>query len=307
LIIPIRFLTPLPMAILLAGLGCDALPSGPAGLDAPDVASAYRADPPVATRPALLVTPEWLLDRLSRPNVTVLHFGSPAAFAAAHIPGAVLIDLADVHSVRNGVPFMLRPPESLRALLEGMGVATSDHVVVYGDGPLQGARGFHVLEYVGHPHVSLLDGGLPGWTAAGGPTSTDPTLLGVAGRIATPADPRTLATVEEVLRALDDPKILLLDARPPTLFTAGHIPGARSLPWSGLVEYTGVPRLKPVPELRALLRAAGADGQVSVVAYCTSGMMSSVLYFVARYLGHDVRLYDGSYLEWTALDLPTEP
>jgi len=68
-----------------------------------------------------------------------------------------------------------------------------------------------------------------------------------------------------------------------------------------------MPRLRPVPELRALFAQAGAGAPDEVVTYCTSGMMSSMSYVVARYLGYNVRLYDGSMFEWTALGFPLEP
>lgn len=40
-------------------------------------------------------------------------------------------------------------------------------------------------------------------------------------------------------------------------------------------------------------------------AYCMVGMRASVVYFVARYLGYDARLYDGSIVDWGRRGLPT--
>jgi thiosulfate/3-mercaptopyruvate sulfurtransferase len=122
-----------------------------------------------------------------------------------------------------------------------------------------------------------------------------------------PVRDERLVTVEWVQARLEDPRVDLIDARPASNFAVSHIPGATSLPLTELVESTAMPRLRPVPELRALYAQAGADASDEVVAYCTSGMMSSMGYFVARYLGYRVRLYDGSMLEWTALGLPVEP
>ena len=84
---------------------------------------------------------------------------------------------------------------------------------------------------------------------------------------------------------------------------AGHIDGARQLPWGSLVGPDG--RFLPVDQLRAKLAAAGAAPGKPVVSYCMVGMRASVVYFVARHLGLDARLYDGSIVDWSRRRLPT--
>jgi thiosulfate/3-mercaptopyruvate sulfurtransferase len=39
------------------------------------------------------------------------------------------------------------------------------------------------------------------------------------------------------------------------------------------------------------------------VTYCLVGYRASATYFVARLLGHAVKLYDGSYQDWSARKL----
>jgi thiosulfate/3-mercaptopyruvate sulfurtransferase len=62
------------------------------------------------------------------------------------------------------------------------------------------------------------------------------------------------------------------------------------------------PRLKPMHQLHhALWEPAGADASHvrTVVTYCRTGNQAALAYFVARYVGYrDVRLYDGSFIEW---------
>jgi thiosulfate/3-mercaptopyruvate sulfurtransferase len=298
-------LAALPLALPLLS-ACEAVITAPTSPTAPAVTEAVaqatvQPQPPVATRPHLLVSADWLLQQQRRPNIVVVHVGALATFAAGHIPGARFLDLGSLQGTYDEVPLILRPLGDLRAALETAGVSTSDHVIVYGDDPLRAARGFFVLEYLGHPRVSLLDGGLAAWAAGGGtvaqgaPTATRP------GRMVTPDWPSLNVSSAWVLANLDAENVILLDARPAAGFAAGHIPGANSLPWTDFVQ-AGL--LKPVPDLRELYAAAGARHRDLAIMYCTSGMMSSVSYFVARYLGFDVRLYDGSWLEWTALGLP---
>ena len=285
--------------------GCNGTPTEPGPLTSAQGPASDLGSPPVATPPGVLVSVDWLAEHRTRPNVVVLHVGALAAYNQGHVPGARFVNLASLQSTRNGVPLELNSPEVLRSVLEAAGVATSQHVVVTGDGPLPAARGFFILEYLGHPSVHLLDGGRAAWQAAYG-LSTEPATAERPGRMVTPVRDDRLVTAAWVQASLGDPRIKLLDARPPTDFAASRIPGALSLPWTQLVESTAMPRLRPVPELRALFAQTGAEPSDEVVTYCTSGMMSSMSYFAARYLGYRVRLYDGSMLEWTALGLPLE-
>jgi thiosulfate/3-mercaptopyruvate sulfurtransferase len=85
----------------------------------------------------------------------------------------------------------------------------------------------------------------------------------------------------------------------------GHLPGAKSLFWMGALVSRDDPVLKPMHFLHEeLWKPTGADqpGVRTIVTYCRTGMQASHAYFVARYLGYpDVRLYDGSFIEWAAL------
>lgn len=257
----------------------------------------------------LLAGTEWLATRLQDPTVVVLHVGTQANFNAGHIPGARFVNLAALQGTRDGVPLMLNDVAALREAFEAAGVSTASHVVVYGDGPLQAARGFFILDYLGHPRVSLLDGGKAVWAAESRPMST--TAAVVSRGSWTPAlRADRLVTAAGIRDRLQDPHMVLVDARPAPDYAGdvaataqlprpGHIPGAHNIPWSQMVVSTEMPKLLGRAELQALLAPTGARPGVDVVTYCTSGMMSSVAYFVARYLGHDVKLYDGSWFDWS--------
>ena len=110
--------------------------------------------------------------------------------------------------------------------------------------------------------------------------------------------------------------LALIDARPLQEYSgqrlsadvtkAGHIPGAVNVySMENLVSREN-PVLKPVSELRAIYRRAGVADGTRVVTYCRTGMQSSFDYFVAKYLGYDVRMYDASFYEWSREDLPVE-
>ena len=114
---------------------------------------------------------------------------------------------------------------------------------------------------------------------------------------------------------LSKPGVAILDARAAKFYTgedagqmprAGHIPHAKSIPFSTLVEDSNN-KFKSADALRALFAGAGVKQSDSVATYCHIGQQASLLYFVARYLGYDAHLYDGSFQDWSnRSELPVE-
>ncbi len=259
----------------------------------------------------LLVDAAWLVDNHHRPNVVIVHVArDTAAFREGQLPDARLLPVGDILVERDGVPNLLPEPAALEETVRGLGIASGDHVVLYGDmGGLAPARAFVTLDYLGHERVSLLDGGIDGWRAAGGRT-----LLGEAPSVAE-GDFRARVRSERVVDAewvrerLGDPSMALIDARPADYYhgreqgsmaRAGHIPGAENRFWQEDFDENG--RLLGDAELAARYAEAGASTDRTVVLYCGTGVQASHAYFVARHLGYDdVRIYDGSMAEWGTL------
>jgi thiosulfate/3-mercaptopyruvate sulfurtransferase len=177
------------------------------------------------------------------------------------------------------------------------------------------ARAFFTLDYLGHGHrVALLDGGLEKWQSEKRPVSTTDSNFSESA-----FTPRVnikavtfLQTVRDVSWQLTDGKItdtLLLDARPPDEFSGakpgdgisrgGHIPGAANLFWMENIISREDPVMKPRAELRKLYEAKGFISSQRVVAYCRTGGQAAHAYFTLKYLGYDVAMYDGSFIEWS--------
>jgi thiosulfate/3-mercaptopyruvate sulfurtransferase len=122
-----------------------------------------------------------------------------------------------------------------------------------------------------------------------------------------------VVSADWIKERLSSPRMTLLDARPDAEFTGadggmngahvkGHLPEARQLVWNTLLDSTGA--FLPDAELKKKFDAIGANAQTPLVSYCMVGMRASVTYFVARHLGYDARLYDGSIVDWTRRKLP---
>jgi len=269
---------------------------------------AATTDPATVTT-QVVVSAGWLADHLDDPDLVVLAVGrAPEEFATGHVPGARFVPLGDILGTRNGIPGQLAADADLVELLEATGVSDGSRVVVYG-APLEAARLFYTMEYVGLERVSVLDGGLAAWRAEGAAIST---ATASASRGTITVEPNRSVSVDGdwVAGHLDAGGISLVDARSPEEFSGarlsrgterpGHIPGATNLPWDGLLVSMQTPLLREPPDLERLLADAGVAPGDTVVTYCRTGMRAAVVYLAARTLGYETVLYDGSFLEWSA-------
>lgn len=231
------------------------------------------------------------------------------AWLAAHIPGAVFFDIDAVADTSSGLPHMLPSAEAFAEAAGRLGLAREAEIVVYdAQGIFSAPRVWWTLKVMGYPRVAVLDGGLKKWLAEGRPVETgevSPTPAAVSSSF----DPKTVRDFDAVRQALSNGDGQVVDARPSARFRgeapeprpglrAGHMPGARNLPWSAVVSEDGT--LKEPAELRAAFEGAGLDISRPVIASCGSGVSAAVLALALAQLGSDAAIYDGSWAEWGA-------
>lgn len=290
-------------------------------LDATGSKTSAAADKNV--RSEMLVTTEWLANHLKDPDVVVLCVsGSPGFYSEGHIPGARWINFADIVTKRGDVPNELPSVEQLEKVFRAAGVKDGSRLIIYGDNyNLLAARAYYTLDYLGlTEHAAMLDGGLNKWKNEARPLVTDiPEVTNPSGGVTPHVNKRILVDTAEIKAWTAQPSAnrpVLLDARPLDEYTGGrhsaevhklgHIPGAKHIYWQELLVSREDPVLLPAAELRKKFEESGAAPGKQVITYCRSGMQSSMDYFVAKYLGYIARMYDASFFEWSAEDLPAE-
>ncbi|MBL8207477.1 MAG: sulfurtransferase [Blastocatellia bacterium] len=273
------------------------------------------------TRTQMLVTTDWLAKNLNNPNVIVIQVGREQKdYVAGHLPNARFLPLNALVITRNKNANELPPVDKLKTLFANLGINNDSRVVLYGDNyNLLAARAYYTLDYLGFgDKAALLDGGLDKWKAEKRQLSTE--IFEVKPGNFTPRVNPNVIAVRDVVRDvswvtanLDAPNYALIDARPNDEYTGakadaslaklGHIPGAVSIFWmdKNLVSKEN-PVLKTPQELRQIYEAAGATQGKKVVSYCRTGVQASHTYFVAKYLGYEVAMYDGSFSEWVTLE-----
>ena len=268
-----------------------------------------------------LVTTEWVSQHLKDQDLVLLQVGEKKDYDAAHLPGAQFLP-REVFGVRDqaaNLTLQVPPANTLVAALAALGVSDSSRVVLYfgTDWVTPTARAYVTLDYLGlGDNTFIMDGGLPAWQAERRAVTTEVASPRV-GRLTAHPRPEVVADLAYVQAHLQDAGTIIIDSRTPEFFAgekpgsmprAGRIPGARNVPFSSLV--TDDNKLKDPASLRALLAAQGVTAGKSVITYCHIGQQASLDYFVAKSLGFPVRLYDGSFEEWSrhaALPVATGP
>jgi thiosulfate/3-mercaptopyruvate sulfurtransferase len=267
-----------------------------------------------------IVDTRWLREHLGEEGLAVVDcrwvLGEPGTgrrlWSWERIPGAAFLDVDGDLSAEPGPDgrHPLPEPTAFEEAARGAGIEAGSRVVAYDEAAEGGAaRLWWLLRHFGHTAVAVLDGGMRAWREAGGASE--------AGEASAARDPRgaleqgeaggargaaftTRPRSDDAVSAEELAGLRLLDARTPERFrgerepvdpVAGHIPGARNVPFAELVREG---RFLPPAQLRERL------GEEPFVAYCGSGITASNLVLAAAIAGVEARLYPGSWSEWIA-------
>lgn len=266
----------------------------------------------------VLLTPAELQGMMG-PGVVVIDTRSPDAFAAGHIPGAV-----NVHEIFTYLA--TSTPDGMAALRQkfadafgAAGLSGAETAVCYEEsmnsGFGQSCRGYFLLSWLGYEKARVLHGGMQAWKAAGLPVGTDPAQPAARSFPLTEAGSGMMIDRDAMLAAVGDDGIVKLDVRdvdewigtssspygPDFCPRKGRIPGARWLEWYRLMKPTGAgPMFKSPDEIKAEAHTVGITSSTPVYLYCFKGARASNTLVALREAGvHDVRMYFGSWNEWS--------
>ena len=266
--------------------------------------------------PKTLVSTKWLAAHLNDPDLRILDAtwfldagrDARSEYNDAHIPNARFFDIDEISDNRSDLPHMAPQVEKFISRMRAMGVGDGHQVVVYDNSPVRSAaRVWWLFRLMGKQDVAVLDGGFAKWQAEGHPVEDMPPITRDR-HITVQRQAGLVRDVTQVAAAskLNDHEII--DARSPERFRgdaaeprpglrAGHIPGAKNLPFGRLYNADGT--MKSEPEIRAEFEAAGIDLSRPAITTCGSGITAAVLFLALERIGHrDHSLYDGSWAEW---------
>jgi thiosulfate/3-mercaptopyruvate sulfurtransferase len=265
-----------------------------------------------------LVSTEWLAANLAKPDLVVCDCSfylptdtrnAAALFAEARIPGARFFDIDAIKDAATDLPHMLPSAETFAEMVGALGISNGSMVVFYDQiGLFSAARGWWMMRVFGHDKAAVLDGGLPKWRGENRPLETAEPVLPSPVAFEPVSRPELVRDIAAMQAIVTDGSALILDSRPAGRFAgaapeprpgvrAGHMPGARNLPFNQLLATDGT--MLPPDALRARFAAGGADGSRPVVTSCGSGVTAAVLNLGLAVAGLPAgALYDGSWSEW---------
>ena len=267
-----------------------------------------------------LVSTKWLAGELGASDLKVIDASAHlpaknrdprAEFAAAHIPGALFLDLGSLKDAGSPVPNALPTAAQFAERMAKLGIGRDDRIVIYDDSDVKtSSRAWFILRMNGLRNVALLDGGIAKWKAEGRPLERGEAFGESIAAQEAQSDWRNVRSKTDVIANIDSRAEQVIDARDAGRFTGetedtvhnlpgGHIPGARNLFFGDLFAADGT--FKPEGDLRTAFERAGVDLSRPIVTSCGSGVTASVLLFALHLLGiDDAALYDGSWSEWGA-------
>ena len=264
-----------------------------------------------------LVTTQWLSEHLNDSDLVVLdssvivnmnkgkmtNISGKARFEEEHIPNAGFADLKGALSGhQNDLDFLMPSPEKFATEIGKLGIDNDTRVVVYStDYHVWATRMWWMLKWAGLEQVAVLDGGFAAWKAEGRPISTEP-YKRTPTKFKLALKPELVADRNEVLAAIDNEKVNIVDALPIASYNGkfsmyarpGHITTATSMPTSDLVNETG--HFKSFDELDMKQEE---DRSERIITYCGGGVAATGSAFTLYRLGFkDVAVYMGSLQEW---------
>lgn len=270
------------------------------------------------SHPEILVETDWVKQNLGKPGIKLVEVDvDTKAYDAGHIPGAVGFNWQS--QLQDQVRRDIIGKQEFEQLLGGAGISPSHTVILYGDNNNWfAAYGFWLFKLYGHKDVRLMNGGRVKWLNEPDKelTTERPKIVPTQYRASEP-DASLRALLPEVLKAQSEKRHNLVDVRSPDEFTGkviappgmtetaqrgGHIPGAKSIPWSTAVNSDGT--FKSAGELRTIyLNGKGVDPGKETIAYCRIGERSSHTWVVLKYLLGlpKVKNYDGSWTEYGSI------
>lgn len=274
-----------------------------------------------------LVSTEWLAEEIGSSDLRIVDASSHlpitnrdarAEYAAAHIPGAVFMDLAGLVDPESEVPAALPTAEMFASRMQKLGLGDGSRIVLYDDSDVRTAgRAWYMFKLFGAQNVAILDGGLAKWRTEGRPLESGTQTLKTRHYTAW-REPGKVRSKADMLANLDSRAEQVVDARDEGRFVgtvpdfrpgvpSGHIPGSVNLPFYELYNADGT--FKNKAGIRKAFEDAGVDLSRPVTTTCGGGVTAAVLCFALHLLGKDddVSLYDGSWSEWAVdPDTPKE-
>ena len=254
--------------------------------------------------PVEVLEPDAVAD-LPETNTLLVQVTSSALFEQAHIPGAVLIEPAELVCGIPPANGKLPSAALISATLSRIGYQPQQRIIAFDDeGGGWAGRLCWTLDVVGHYDWAYLDGGLHAWHAAGLPLAQGFSTPAPAEPCGISINTDPIAEIADVMAAIDDANSVIWDVRSAEEYAGlrsgsarrGHIPGAVNLDWELLKDANR--QLRLIDNLDDVAASLGLLQAKQIITHCQTHHRSGLSYLVGRLLGLNIKAFHGSWAEW---------
>lgn len=262
----------------------------------------------------LIVEPSELAPHLDNQKLLIVDLSRDETYIRMHVPGAVHVEPAELVAGTAPAVGKLPPISRIEALLNRIGHSPDRHIVAYDDeGGGWAGRFIWTLDVIGHSKSSYLNGGLIAWADEGLPVTTAVPDVTESSNTDLSYSSHLVATREDVLHAIDDPQVVIWDARSAEEYAGtrvnaargGHIPGAINFDWLDAMDRQRSLRIRE--DIGDALASRGIAADKKVITHCQTHHRSGFTYLIGKSLGYDISAYAGSWSEWgNDPELPVE-
>lgn len=257
------------------------------------------------------VSTQWLSEHINDKEIVILQIGfSRNDYKYGHVPNARFLWFNSLAPSNPDLSTEMPSVDDGKKVLEELGIAKNSKIVVVftGSNVTITTRMILAISYFGlGDQTALLDGGFELWKSEGRTVSKD-IVTAKKTTLSLKIDPSVITNADWVKKNLTNPGVTIVDARTKTFYDGngggiarqGHIKGSKNLVFNTVLDTTN--KIKSVAELQKLFDSAGVSKGTTVVTYCHVGQQATLVYYAAKYLGYDAKVYDGCFEDWNVRD-----
>jgi thiosulfate/3-mercaptopyruvate sulfurtransferase len=228
------------------------------------------------------------------------------SYVKEHVKGASNIERSAI-TVAEPVANTVAPASKVAQAAGMAGLKADSDIVIYDDNnDMDASRLFWTLSYYGHKgDIKIVSGGLQSLISAKADLAEGEESISKADYVAGSANKALIATAGEVEKATKDNSTVIIDVRTDEEYFAGTIPGSIHINYERNNLVGGA--LRPAEHIRILYKENGIMPEDSIIMYCKTSIRAANTYAALYNAGYrNLKVYDGAWLEWSALEKPVE-
>jgi thiosulfate/3-mercaptopyruvate sulfurtransferase len=227
-------------------------------------------------------------------------------YAATHIENAINIPYSTL-AVNEPYDNMLPEADVIETIMSAAGITADDQLVLYDrTSNMHASRVLWTLNMYGNFNVKVISGGLDALIDAGENTTTSVKTLPAAIYVAGDKEKKLIVSLDYLKVVMTEENTVIIDARNSSEVAQGKIPGAINIFFTSNHYVNG--EFQSIRNIQLTYLKKGVSEDAKIIIYCHSGMRSADTYVALKNAGFkDVRIYDGSWLEYYDIEAPAAP